>query len=246
MKQETKTSLATIAILLGAIATIYLIAFSNQIFNPSQLRGVVGVVGIVVGVGVIVGVVVGVEVVIGVVGIVGVVVGVGVVGIVGVVVGVRVVGVIVGVGVIVVGVIVGVVGVIIGIISYNKETDTLDIRKFSTLVVIFLLPILTLVTPISKYHNTNQLQRDAVIMEVLETNSKEITLPTEYAKHNSYMNKVLSITIEGKTKTWKELAIPHTIGNKKWHVVPLPENTSKVTFFFDHCWEDKKETILIK
>jgi len=60
------------------------------------------------------------------------------------------------------------------------------------------------------------------------------------------MDKVLSITINGKVKKWKDLAIPNTIGTKKWYTVPLPEVTSEVTFLFDHCWEDKKVTIPVE
>jgi len=184
MKNETKTSLATIAILLSAIAITYLVAFSNQIFTPSELIGLV-VVGVGGGGG----------------------------------------------------------GGVVMSSSYDKATGTFSTKKILTLTTIFLLPIFAFIVPLSKHHNTNQLQRDTMITEAFEVTPEQILLPAEYTKHNSYLDKVLSIIIHGKEKRWKDLSITHTIGNKKWQVVTLPENLSEFTLVFNHCWQDKKETI---
>ena len=166
---KTKTSLITIATLLVAIATTYLIATNDQILNSSQLVGVLVGVGVAIWIGVAIGrngvteLVLGTPVEVEVakaILLIGLIIGIG--------------GVEAGAAAIAIGVI---VGIIIGAITYNKKTDESDTKKILTLASIFLLPILVFTIPLSKHYNMNQLDRDTADTEILKVKPKETTLP---------------------------------------------------------------------
>jgi len=236
IKPETKTALIAAGLSLISIIALYLVAYSNQITDCNLILG--GIVGGIV-VGGIFGVIIG--------GIVGGIFG----GIFGGIIGGGVGGGVGGIfGVIIGGIFGGIVGGIVG--SGKKQVSGWIILP---LTIVFLLPFITVMVPLSKYHNLRQIEHDKKTVEMLEISTEKdkimITLPYEHCEEHSYLEKVLFIRGEDKKTAWKDIAVPCRKGNEYWYEatfdIALFTNRSLVddaalTLFFDHAWEDYETT----
>ncbi len=111
--------------------------------------------------------------------------------------------------------------------AWDKNQRSFLLTPLTILWCIFLLPPLIGITPLSKYHNYNQLERDKKIVEVLEITVLEdyieVLLPNEHASESSYLKKVFSLGLTNDTKEmWEDIVIPCREGDKYWHKVKLP------------------------
>lgn len=222
-KRQTRSKIQITLIAAGlsllSVVCLYLIAYNNVITGFSDIAGVIlgsiisGILGGMIGVmifnaGAIGGIFSG--------GVIGGVIGGTFGGIYG-----AIAGFIIG----------GIFSFIIDCIIWNT---THDIKKeihpalIALLSIVFLLPFVTILIPLSKHHNQNLIRKDTIISEAhlqikaLE-DGIEILLPSEHASDNSYLEKVFSVCWEGKKlKSWKNIAIPCREGGKYWYKVKLP------------------------
>jgi len=121
----------------------------------------------------------------------------------------------------------------------NKETKD----NFKILVItatFFVVPILAGTIPLSKYYNQNQLVRDREIFKKLEIiqkdNEWEIIFPAEQADQQSYLCDVLTVKIQGKSYSWKDISIECWKGKKVWYKMKV--ESPEIEFYFNHTWED--------
>ena len=234
IKPETKTALITAWLSLISIIALYCVAFSNQITDCNLIFG--GIIGGIVG------------------GIFGGIFGGSIVGgIIGGIVGGSIVG--GNFGGIVGGSIVG--GSIVGGIFGSGKKQISD-WTIPSLIIVFLLPFIAVIVPLSKYHNLNQIERDKKIVEILQISAEKdkimITLPYEHCKEHSYLEKVFSMRGEDKEMAWKDITVPCRERNKYWYEatfditflnkLPADKENKKatLTLFFDHAWEDYETT----
>ena len=247
MQSETKIALIATGLSLLSVICLYLIAYSNQITNLGGILGGIfgGIIGGIIGgilggfFGVIFGVIFG--------GIFG--------GFLGVIFG-DISGGIFGdiFGHIFGGIFGGILGVIIfrGMDADESKKGFIAPAQISLLSIVFLLPLVALIVPLSRYHNQNQLKRDQRIKEVLQITKQEdgieILLPAEYAQEHFYLEKVLSVVWKEK-KSWRAIAILCQDGNRYWYRAklsfpePEKETDRELILFFDHAWEDLKISV---
>ena len=248
IKPESTIAVIAAGLSLISIIALYCTAYSNQITDCNIILD--SIVGVIVG-GIFSGIFIAI-----VGGIFGAIVGVIVGGIFGGIFG----GILGGIVGYIVGVIFGcIVGGIFSNIFGSNEKRAL-ILTISFLTIIFLLPFTTMIVPLSKYHNLNQIERDKKIVEILQISAEKhkiiITLPYQSYKEHSYLEKVLSIRKGDEETSWKDIAVPCRKGNEYWYEatfdialldkLPADKENKEVllTLFFDHAWKDY-ETIKI-
>jgi len=143
--------------------------------------------------------------------------------------------------------------------TWDKDKKNFLVIPVVSLYIIFALPLLLGIVPLSKYHNQNQLERDQRIAGALQITATgkgiEILLPSEYASENSYLKKVLSLglkeaEVEQTTVSWKDAVIPCREGENQWYkvklVLPEKENsTDELVFSFKHSWKDFQTTKIV-
>jgi len=110
--------------------------------------------------------------------------------------------------------------------AWNKNQGIFLLTPLIILWCIFLLPPLIGITPLYKYHNYKQLERDKKIVEILEItvlkDQIEVRLPSKHASENSYLRKTFSLDLANKGGSWKNTVIPCREGDKYWYKVNLP------------------------
>jgi len=135
--------------------------------------------------------------------------------------------------------------------------DKIYIRLFCLFFLIFTIPLIAFIIPLSKYHNLNQIERDKKIVEIFQISKEKdkimIILPDEYYQEHKYLKKVLSVVwkvtdsnnIEDHIKSsWSDIAIPCRRGSKNWYEAELllPKTATDIELRFDHVWKDWKAT----
>lgn len=145
----------------------------------------------------------------------------------------------------------GAVSALLGalILTYREKCAPIDL--LISLFLIFTIPAIAFIFPLSKYHNQNQLQRDKKIAEILEITISEdgieILLPSKHISDNSYLEKVFSIGWERKNYPWKTTADYCQKGKKIWYEAELPfqgifQKGKEIVLYFDHAWYDYEIT----
>jgi hypothetical protein len=144
----------------------------------------------------------------------------------------------------------------------NKENyKILNGETFLYLFLIFIIPFVSLESPLRKYKTMLRTNHNKEIVKILEIESEpnyiNIVLPYEYAKYENYLERNLSVNwslidingIEDErfSKRWKENVIPYRIGNKRWYKLPIPleELPEKVTLSFKDGWKKIEEELII-
>ncbi len=245
-RSKIKIALIAMGLSLLSIVCLYLIAYNNVITNFNDIACII--LGSIIG------------------GILGGMIGVMIfnAGAVGSIFSGGVIGSVIG------GILGGTNGAITGFIIggiFSVITDCIirntmhDIKKeihpelIALLSIVFLLPFVTILVPLSKYHNQNQIKRDTIISEahlqikILE-DEIEILLPSEYDSDNSYLEKTLFVNYSWdmvEEKAWKDIVIPCREGNKYWYKIKLPSpekktNTVDLFLVFKHVWENYETT----
>ena len=129
--------------------------------------------------------------------------------------------------------------------------DEIYIKLLCLFFLIFTIPAIAFIIPLSKYHNLNQIERDKKIVEILKItvlgDGIEILLPSKHISDNSYLEKVFSIGWERKNYPWKTTADYCQKGKEIWYEAELPfqgifQKGKEIVLYFDHAWYDYEIT----
>ena len=221
MSDKTKIALCAFVVTLLSVICLWLIAFSN---TTGPLVVVTGAAVLVVLVAVVTGAAVATGVVARVAAVAAVATGVAAVAT-----GAT-------------GVAAGVAGVIISLLCWDKEKQKVFFTPSLLMWLVFTVPLVAGIVPLSKYHNQNQFVKDREVAELLEVRVNkdqiEIVLPHQHTKEwSGYLEDTLFVVVNGKVYSWKR-AIRCQEGDKVWFKLVLPPtDIEEIEYRFDHAWE---------